>query len=443
MSAFSQSARFFLLDAFSGSVIWPRYKNLTDSFHWSRDRLIDYQNRKLKILLNHAYNNVPYYSRLFRQTGLHPADIKDLNDLKLIPVLTRDQLTEHNDLLKDKNNDYRIIIRGSSSGTTGAPIRYVHDSYSESAGIAAGYALYSLSGWRMGSRRLHVWGNPASVARWKTWRSKSKRLLLNQRNYPSYLLNFPENYPELLKVINEFKPEFIDGYAGPIGSFAFWLKEKNIRISGVKTVFTTAENLSPIHRAAISEVIGPVSDLYGSGEINGIAIQPVCSDRYYILGSHVIVEQQDFHDSSELIVTDLDSRLMPFIRYKIGDVTDRLSKPDSSEYLPFDWFRKIDGRIADYIELPDGNVIHPINALGGTFLRKFQEIRKHRVIWDGAVLNFVLELSGSCDMGAVHNAIHENLSQYDVKFIITVKERLEPSAGGKFKYVEIIGSGLT
>jgi phenylacetate-coenzyme A ligase PaaK-like adenylate-forming protein len=133
---------------------------------------------------------------------------------------------------------------------------------------------------------------------------------------------------------------------------------------------------------------------------------------------------------------------MPFIRYKIGDVTDRLSKPDSSEYLPFDWFRKIDGRIADYIKLPDGNVIHPINALGGTFLRKFQEIRKHRVIWDGAVLNFVLELSGTCDMEAIHNAIHENLSQYDVKFIITVKERLEPSAGGKFKYVEITGSGL-
>lgn len=437
MSVFSEYMRFFLVDTFSGTRVLSNYRTMTDSFSWSREQLIVYQTQKLKALLDHSYDNVPYYRELFRQSGMTPGDIKGPDDLRLIPILTRDMLIANYDLLKDANNKYRVKIYGSSSGTTGTPVRYVHDPNCESAGIAAGYALYSLSGWNMGSRRLHIWGNPASVARWKRLSSRYKRLILNQRNYPSYLLNDPDNYKGLLSFINEFKPEFIDGYAGPIGSFAYWLKEKNIAIKGVKAVFTTAENLTYAHRTAISEVIAPVSDLYGSGEINGIAIQPVSSDKYYILGSHVIVEQEDFHDSSALVVTDLDSRLMPFIRYKIGDVIDALHKPHSSEALPFDYFNFIDGRTADFIKLPNGIVIHPINILGGTYLRKFPEIRRHRVVWDGAVLDFILELSGRIDMVLLQKAIQENLRYYDVSFKITVKDRLESAANGKFRYVEI------
>ncbi|HAX93696.1 MAG TPA: hypothetical protein DCY25_07100 [Bacteroidales bacterium] len=437
MSVYSEYLRFFLLDSFSGTRVLSNYRTMTDSFSWSRERLIEYQTQKLKALLNHSFENVPYYKELFRKCGMVPGDIKDLDDLKLLPILTRDLLTDHYDLLSDTNNKYRVRIYGSSSGTTGIPVKYVHDGNCEGAGIAAGYALYSLSGWRMGSRRLHIWGNPSSVAKWKRSSSRLKRLILNQRNYPSYLLNDPENYNGLLSFINEFKPEFIDGYAGPIGSFACWLREKNITIKGVKAVFTTAENLIYTHRSAITEVIAPVSDLYGSGEINGIAIQPVFSDKYYILGSHVIVEQEDFNDSSALVVTDLDSRLMPFIRYRIGDVIDALHKPHNSEALPFDHFNFIDGRIADFIKLPNGIVIHPINILGGTYLRKYPEIRRHRVVWDGSVLDFVLELSGRIDMVSLQKAIQENLSHYDVSFKITVKDRLESAANGKFRYIEI------
>lgn len=438
MFHFNEGVRYLILDTFSGLDIMSNYKIFTNSFSWSRERVIEHQNRKLKSLLSHAFHNVPYYHELFESSGIMPDDIKSVEDLQKIPVLTRDLLRDNYEELKDARSIYRKQFPASSSGTTGTPIKYVHDRQCESAGIAAGYALYHLSGWSVGRRRLHIWGNPTSIIKWQKYTSRAKRIILKQKNYPAYLLNDPENYQDLLSLIRAFKPEFIDGYAGPIGSFACWLRDMGIKTQGIKTVFTTAENLTPGFREVISEVLGPVSDLYGSGEINGIAIQPVFSDRYIILESHVIVEEEEFNGSSELIITDLDARLMPLIRYKIGDVVDRIHKPAGESDGAFSYFHTLDGRTTDFIKLNNGKVIHPVNILGGTFLRKYPEIRRHKVIWDGEVLNFVLEVSGNIDLDLFTNSIIENLRGFEVEFKVTLKEKLLPSANGKFKYLEII-----
>ncbi len=39
-----------------------------------------YQLKRLKVIIDHAYKNVPYYKELFRKNGLIPSDIKTLHD---------------------------------------------------------------------------------------------------------------------------------------------------------------------------------------------------------------------------------------------------------------------------------------------------------------------------------------------------------------------------
>jgi len=438
MLNFSQAIRFGLLDTFTGQEIYSYYRHFKQSFFWSREKLIDYQNKQLRKLISLSYRDVPYYRSLFDEAGLKPDDINNIDDLKKIPVLTRELLRENFELLKTRGEIPRKVVPGSSSGTTGIPVKYIHDNAAESAGIAAGFALYNISGYTLGRRRLHIWGNPTSFRKWDKWQSRFKRRLINQFNYPAFQLNDIRNYKDLLIQIKRIKPEYIDGYTCAIGSFALWLRENDIKLKEIKAVFTTAENLNEINRDVISEFIGPVSDLYGCGEINGIAIQPAGEQKYYILESHVIVECQDFNGSCELIVTDLDNSFMPLIRYKIGDTVDGIYNPDSSELYPFRYFRKIDGRTSDYILLPGGKVIHPVNMLGGTFLRKFPQIKKHRVVWNGKVLNFEIEVSGELNLSGLESEIGQNLEGYDVSFTITVRDRLLPSANGKFRYVEIL-----
>ena len=60
----------------------------------SPSELRDLQEDKLRRLITHAYDRVPYYRRLFDSAGLKPADIRGLADLVKIPTTSRAQLLE-------------------------------------------------------------------------------------------------------------------------------------------------------------------------------------------------------------------------------------------------------------------------------------------------------------------------------------------------------------
>ena len=54
--------------------------------------LRELQDSKLRLMVEHAYRNVPYYRTLFNDAGLSPADIRSLDDLPRIPMSTREAL---------------------------------------------------------------------------------------------------------------------------------------------------------------------------------------------------------------------------------------------------------------------------------------------------------------------------------------------------------------
>ena len=69
--------RIYNHDSITGKAleILPSYKFLQKSQWWSREQLEEYQLEQLSKLLHHAYENVPYYRRIFYKRGLEPKDI--------------------------------------------------------------------------------------------------------------------------------------------------------------------------------------------------------------------------------------------------------------------------------------------------------------------------------------------------------------------------------
>ena len=63
-----------------GRVFRGTYNFLQRSQWWSRDQLEDYQMQQLSKLLHHAYENVPYYRKVFDERGLKPEAIQDFDD---------------------------------------------------------------------------------------------------------------------------------------------------------------------------------------------------------------------------------------------------------------------------------------------------------------------------------------------------------------------------
>ncbi len=60
----------------------------------SREQIRALQSERLVAQVKHVYENVPYYKKLMQDKGVEPGDIKSVDDLHLLPFLTKDDLRE-------------------------------------------------------------------------------------------------------------------------------------------------------------------------------------------------------------------------------------------------------------------------------------------------------------------------------------------------------------
>ena len=65
-----------------GKVFNDTYKFLLESEHWTKEQLKKYQLQEFKKLINHCYNNVPYYTKVFNDRELTPNDFQSFGVLK-------------------------------------------------------------------------------------------------------------------------------------------------------------------------------------------------------------------------------------------------------------------------------------------------------------------------------------------------------------------------
>jgi len=72
-----------------GKAFCQNYQFIQKSQWWSREKLEEYQMQQLNKLLNHAYDNIPYYKKVFDERDLKPNDIKSIPDFKKLPLLTK------------------------------------------------------------------------------------------------------------------------------------------------------------------------------------------------------------------------------------------------------------------------------------------------------------------------------------------------------------------
>lgn len=429
----------FLIDLFQRTSARKYFNFYKTTLQWNRDQVKEYQLKKIKDLISYALKKVPYYANTLGGQNFDERDIKSLDDLKHLPILTREKIQKH---LKNLiSTDFKVedLEKSSSSGTTGIPIEFYQDKESASAGTAAGYFAWSLSGWSPGHKTLHIWGNPTTVAYWNKTRSKLKRYLKNQQNLASTEFLDDKNLDKIYSFIKSQSFSTIDGYTTAIFELAKYIEHNHLNPLDVKQVFTTAENLLDYQKKVIEENVGPVSDLYGCGEINGIAVQPIGKSKYFIIDPHVVVEVENtFEDYKNIIVTDLHNRAMPFIRYKVGDLIDDVYEPSSDDIFNFSYFNRLFGRESEIIELPNGKKLLPISIVGGTLFRKIGGIIKHKVVWDGKQISFLFETSNDFNFEKAQALIQQEFKIFQVPLQIKRVEAISPGKSGKYKYFEKI-----
>ena len=77
---------------------------------------------RLKNLVEHVYNTVPFYKNKFDEIGVKPSDIKSLKDIAKLPFTTKSDLRETYPYGLLAVPQSEIVEIHMSSGTTGTPV---------------------------------------------------------------------------------------------------------------------------------------------------------------------------------------------------------------------------------------------------------------------------------------------------------------------------------
>src|SRR3989338_6417638 len=104
--------------AFGGRYL--RYRRLIEDMEsWPIKRMREWQYSRLKRMLEHAYKNVPFYRDLWNREGVSPRDIRCLEDIKKLQILTREDIREHGRKFLAINVKRKQTIVRETSGSSG------------------------------------------------------------------------------------------------------------------------------------------------------------------------------------------------------------------------------------------------------------------------------------------------------------------------------------
>jgi phenylacetate-CoA ligase len=327
------------------------------------DVLQKLQQRRLRALLTHAARTVPYYASLFRNLG---GDFKAAR-LTDLPFLTKEIVRQNLDQMKSRQA--RGVRKFSTGGSTGAPMIFYLGPTRISSDIAARLRAESWFGINIGDPEFAIWGSPVELTKQDRIRDLRDRLL-RTRLLSAFEMS-PATMTRYLDEISKLGCRRIFGYPSSIALLCDHARRegRDLRRLGVKAVFVTAEYLYENWRTIISETFNcPVANGYG-GRDSGFVAHECPAGGMHISADRLIVEIVDDHGRmqplgslGEIVVTNMDTPEMPFIRYRTGDVGALASKPCAcGRTLPL--LERIEGRKTDFVIAPDGRVMHGLSLI--------------------------------------------------------------------------------
>lgn len=340
-----------------------KFRSFLEKSQWSKkERLEEYQLKRLQIILKQAYEKVPYYQKLFRESGISPTDIASLEDLKKIPLLSKNDLRKNikrltaDNALKFKPHLYR------TSGTSGEPLQFYLDKPSNILEFCYYWRYWSWAGYRLGSPfaefSMHHFLNH-NLAEICQYSRLMNRLILNSTQV-SY-----ENMDTFIGAIKKYRPLFLKGAPSTLYVFCLLLEKRGSSDLYFKAVFSTGEILLPVQREKIERVLHcKILDSYGHME-RTVAISQCPEGAYHVHSEYGILEvdiNETFSSEGnivgQIIGTTLHNFAMPLIRYKTADLVE--IDPAQKECrcgrsLPM--IKSIRGRGQDIIITKDGRFI--------------------------------------------------------------------------------------
>ncbi|MGD8710066.1 MAG: phenylacetate--CoA ligase [Ectothiorhodospiraceae bacterium] len=294
----------------------------------SRDELGHIQLERMRWSLNHAYRNVPFYRRKFDEAGVHPSELKSLEDLSRFPFTMKDDLRDNYPFGMFAVPMRDVVRIHASSGTTGKPtvvgytqndidtwanvmarsIRAAGGTANDIVHVSYGYGLFTGGlGAHYGAERLGCSVIPMSGGQ------TEKQVQLIRDFKPTIIMVTPSY---MLNIADEMERQGLDP------------TDHSLRVG----IFG-AEPWTDAMREEIEERLGiQAVDIYGLSEVMGPGVGQECietkdgltlwEDLFYPeIIDPATGEVLPDGEEGELVFTSLTKEALPIVRYRTRDLT--------------------------------------------------------------------------------------------------------------------------
>ena len=295
-----------------------------------REQLRVLQDERLRRTVRRVYDNVPFYKKKFDELGLRPEDIRGVEDIKKLPMTTKQDMRDNYPYGLFAAPMEEIVRIHASSGTTGKQtvVGYTRNDLAiwgevmartiGAAGvtkhdighISYGYGLFTGGlGGNIGSETIGCATIPASTG----------------------------NTKRQVTILQDFKPTFIlctPSYALTIAEF---IEDNHIPLENLslKYGFFGAEPWTENMRSEIERRLNlKAFDIYGLSEIigPGVAYECEAQNGLHIPEDHFLLEIIDPEtgaempdgQAGEIVFTCITKEALPLIRYRTRDVGYKL-----------------------------------------------------------------------------------------------------------------------
>lgn len=406
------------------------YRDFMERNDWGYEKLCQYRDNRLRIMIKHCYDTVPYYKRIFHKIGLDYREIRCLDDLKKLPVINKEIVKEHYEDFFSTAYDRKKLISQHTSGTSGSGFSF----YQNKEANAAVWA--------------HVWrGNHNIGLERGTWcgyfggrsivpklQSKSPYYRINRPGKQIMFSAFhmrPEVFQEYYEVLNLYQPPWIQAFPSSLIPLACYMEENNIRLDYVPKVITlSSENVSSYNIEKIYKVFGvyPIQN-YAQSEAVATFRQRL-DRRIFVIEDFSAVEFVPAEKKGlyKVVGSTLSNYAMPFLRYDMKDLVTYRETSEGREIL------SLDGREEDDIKLKNGGTLRRLD-----FVFKDQtNINECQIIQKSLDLLEIRIVRGRNYSSADEDKLHRDLTEYlggHIGFVLYYVDHIEKTKNGKMKFI--------
>ncbi len=298
------------------------YTKLLENREFLNEEAIkEHQFQELKKILIYANDNVPYYLELFKRIDFYPQEMKSVNEISVIPFLTKEIIRENFDKLISTKSVPGGHYVATTGGSTGEPLKVLLDYscvFKENAFVDH---FRSKLGYKNKDRLATFRGIEFEDKLWKF------NPMQNELIFSPFKLS-KQTLPLYLDKLNKYKPNYLNGYLSSIYFFTKLLSDNKLILNHhIQGIFLISENIDIEQRAFVENFFNvKTSTFYGHSERCIIAEELIPNvydfDLYYGFTELIPMKNGYF----EIIGTGFLNKTMPLIRYKTDDLSFKIDK---------------------------------------------------------------------------------------------------------------------